>query len=444
MQSTTKNFPLRVFPARRYDDARALLDGEALGLRAAFGKHSDPNARERGVEISTKYRDRGMWFACECNFVEGHPPILVPVQNRGIRRTYDIPHHPDCVMQRDKQEQLEFLRSYRPAPKRDGVYKFDLVSHCNPTGAGDHKEVRGVSSQSSRPKLARLLCQLMSEAELDHIKIGADPLRTKAEQIAALRLAARSIILAGDRNLSDWIATSMKEFYDLRKRIQNSAAWGSISPHGVYIDTYRNIDNGMLTPNKAGLQPIQIAGRMSVYGRKSHDIEYLVIALLKREADNKVRIIRAYAHPCVSFDEIMLVDSSYEIDTIRIILRCLRSHFNKSGVETSIFKPIFDIVSHLHGDDVESDGTEVPRDPCRPDFILVPHQPGRAVGTVVVETMGDAKDDYRDRKKRMKPYFEGICYGEAGSRTVLEAHDRYLDSREEDERFYKAIRTLIG
>jgi hypothetical protein len=152
---------------------------------------------------------------------------------------------------------------------------------------------------------------------------------------------------------------------------------------------------------------LPVRGRISVFGERdgnSRDTPaeraarapYLAACLLGRPAATQpVTVLRAYAHPCVSARNLMLVDSNSERRTLDQLLRLQRWLRDKLDIRLEVEKPLFDILEEASGE------TGQVREPCIPDFILhaARVRPGGAA-TVAIETMGYADDIYRARKAR--------------------------------------------
>lgn len=162
-------------------------------------------------------------------------------------------------------------------------------------------------------------------------------------------------------------------------------------------------------------------GKLSIFGERNDAISppYLVIGLVTKdnpESDEAI-VARAYAHPCVDWSRLTLVDSQLERETLDIIINCRDWISERFGIAMTITKPLFDV-----GPPVETSG---PRELCLPDFVIEPIGQGVTHPTVVVETMGYSDVDYRDRKKRLRPLFEKVGIQIGTEPTPVVEHDRF-------------------
>lgn len=388
-------------------------------LRLAFGRFAEEHHRQAGSAVVSTHYEKHRFLHCDCRPDCSDTPLLFLVSGTHIRRQMDgkgTAHNENCVFARDPLEQKELIASYRESQSED-VFQLNLLRNFAtkqslPQDGGLH-----VTTNRSRPALARTLCLLLAQAKLDRFYAKDAMHGNQSEQIKYLEQAATHFTLAPDQNLSDWLAISLPDLYNLKKLlIQNADRWKR--PHGIFIGTFDRIENKTLYPRKAGLKPILISGRLSVFGEGEilQRPPYLVIGLLGQPSRNakNVEFLDAYAHPCVSWDRLTLVDSQLERETLKLLMSCRDWLAKHHGIETTIKKTLFD---------VGASETKDSRELCLPDFILSCRGANVLQKTVVIETMGYSDPGYRERKQRMRLLFERV--GSGPYPVPIIEHDRF-------------------
>ena len=338
------------------EGGQALTAEEDRALRHAFGRFGRPEARSAGAAVVRRYQHLGFgnWFHCDCEESGGRPPALIPVLESYLRRHTDPgwPHHADgCDFQRDPDEQRAITKSYARPP------------------SGPLRLLRGFPSDDDtyepsapmprcysrrREALATLLMQLIEPAGLNRVPAdGTGP--DLGEQYRRLRAAAHAFELVQGLPVAAYLCTyppALPVFFD-RIATAPAARFPRTRPHGIFLAIATGVGHGelVLGPN----ENLPVRGRISVFGeRDGHGRDrpadraarapYLAICLVGRpSAGEPVTILRAYAHPCVSARNLMLVDSNLErrtFDELRRLQGWLR--LNK-GIRVEIEKPHFDI-----------------------------------------------------------------------------------------------------
>jgi hypothetical protein len=216
-----------------------------------------------------------------------------------------------------------------------------------------------------------------------------------------LRLVADGFYLDKDHRLSDWLATSWTEHLQLKKRLAtDNSGWRR--PHGIYIDTFTQINGNKLILKDPDKPLDKITGKFSVFGEKAAErrAPYLFIGLIAQPYKDAthVEILKGYAHPCLNWASLLPVDSQYERETMDVLIKCRDWLSRKYGVSYIIEKPLFD----MGNDD------DAAREICKPDFVLRTIGQNAKTSTVVIETMGFDSEQYRERKFRMREQFEHI------------------------------------
>ncbi len=187
---------LQVAPKGDVSGAVLVTAEEDRLLRAAFGRYGgQAEARAAAADVVGRYQQLGggRWFLCACRPGAERPPVLVPVSQTHVRRHEDgrWPLHGEaCDFYREPAEQRSVTASYAP-PSVDKPLRL-----ARPLGrvAGPAKEARieTCSRHTSRPSLARLLVQLVTNGGLQAIPPGWQP-PPLVEQVNMLWMAARAL-----------------------------------------------------------------------------------------------------------------------------------------------------------------------------------------------------------------------------------------------------------
>ncbi len=405
---------LRVTRRGDVQDVRELSAQEDRAVRRAFGRFPEPDARTAGAAVIRRYQrlGAGCWVLCDCLGAVSRPPALVPVSETHIRRHYDPPwpaHDPDCDFHRDAAEQRAITRSYVRLPAGKAL---SLLSRLNEdTGArGPRLTTRSYGRQ--RGALATLLMQLIENAGLNRIA-ATGQVAPVSDQYKVLRAAARGIKIDEGVRLSSFLCTFLPALPEFMVRLdQTSAAQFTKSgrPHGVLITVVADASVGSLRPLHG--DPVPVRGEISIFGeREGHSRNsvderrarspYLAICVIGRPAANRpVVMLKAYLHPCLSAGHLMPVDSNLERQTFQLLARLRSWLAQKKGIGLAVTKPLFDISARAGRTGVDTDPDEV-REPCIPDFLLEADRvPRGGRSSVVVECMGYADEQYRERKQR--------------------------------------------
>ncbi|MFN8726355.1 MAG: hypothetical protein ACK5XB_12485 [Rhodospirillales bacterium] len=462
---------LSVFPRNDFSKRVLLSFQDDKILREAFGRIPIPNQFAAGKELITGLQTREFWIACDCIAQNPehtdaqkleHTPLIFPISGGFIRRQNQrksIHHADECVFARDAKEQIELVKSYRRAtsknPRKKNLYQ--LASSFEASNVSASGGFARVSTLSRRPKIARLLYELLSASTLNKILFSDETDAEIESQKEKVRLASREFFIGDGKRLSDWLALSLSEFQNLKNKIDcESSDWGRQRPQGVFIEVFKKIKDYKLIPFKVDKIPIPINGKVSIFGESLKIDEsldesrspYLVISLLAKKTaqDMEASIVGVYAHPVVSLSRWMLVDSDLERSTFRQIIRC-RTWVQKTfGIEIDIQKPLFDMGPDLPVIDNEVECVDVAsREVCIPDFVLSCRGEKIKRSTIVIETMGYKDEEYRARKARLRPLFEAFNREPHGGPTLVIEHDpsRYRDLAESNDALWNEIKRAI-
>lgn len=396
-------------------------------LRNGFGFFAAAEQRGAAQAYINELSANKMWVACDCMPPHMPKPQLWPVTGASFRRNRGegaLTHGENCEFAHPPHRAQDVRSSFTAKVRSNGLLKFRLArgffENAERAAPGLHN-VNRVNRSTPRPGLARLLAEVLTLAGVQEIQPNDHypnlPMLTEA--MARIRRAAVSIEIAQGKLLSDWLAVGMTELSGLKRKIERSNAddWGSSRPHGILICNVHEVQRHQLIFEGARIPPEPILGRVAVFGEKEalgrHP--YLVACLVGKASpqDKEVSLLRAYAHPCLSWSKWTLVDSNLERETINRIQGC-RWSLGKNDIQFEVHKPLFDC-NTLPEDDFEP--------VCLPDFLI--KLPSRRARTIVVETMGYKDTRYRNRKETMEPHFRRIGLDQTGKEAILAHHDRF-------------------
>jgi len=428
------------------DPAKAapLSQHEDKYVRLAFGRYAKEQFRKAGEQIVAYHYKYERRFHCDCGPKDGRPPQLFLVEGRFIRREPDdagTPHKDECDFFKDAVEQNNVISSYqykKPSRILNLLPNFKDDTDYAPIAAGTDRS----SQNEDRSKLAKIMMHLLHQGGLDIMPqdgiLKNDDPREHYRQDDALKEAARGLMITSSRKLIDYMALSLNGYYRLIKNLQSEIHMKERA-QGVLIEVFERIEDNVLYPQKG--EAIPVAGKLSVFGEhiSLHRGPYLVIGLLGQpdKYSDKIEMIKAYAHPCAYWTRFMLVDSKLERRTLEILIKLRDRLKDEFHVTMTIEKPLHDVGPTLNNE---------PREVCIPDFILRARGEEVKHRMIVIETMGYNDPEYRERKQRMRPYFEHI-YDSRYAVPVIE-HDSHivgLDKTQIDHKFMgDVINTILN
>ena len=443
---------LRVAPKGEVALARSLPPGEDRILRAAFGRFGgQPMDREAAVPVVRHYQQlgSGSWFLCDCRPGAERPPALVPVAETHIRRHQHQrwPVHSDaCDFQREPGEQRAIVDSFSAAAAHRALRLVRPIGTASPSMvAGEVGQSRNVR----RPGIARLLARLMTDAGLQSVGPDWAPPQV-VDQVKAIWTAARAVEIDAGVRLPEYLCTSPAKLGAALDKIAAAPAsrFPRSRPHGVLLTRVEGAGAGAL--RTLGGDAIPVRGRIAVFGERPSAVRdtpakraarapYLAACVLGRAApDAPPEVLSAYLHPCVSEQHLMLVDSDLERQTFAQ-LRSVQTWLGKRNLaRVSIDKPLFDIWPEDHGK-----AEVAPRPPCLPDFITRASGADGTAKAAIIETMGFADPDYRERKKRSHALMS-LAVG--GAPVIM--HDFYEPAGrlppDRDREFWRAVRWQLS
>lgn len=358
-----------------------------------------------GITLVQQARIGQNWIACDCLGADKAPAILTPAflseaETYYLRRLTSSkrPEHlPDCPFFRDQVTiRISEVRS-RSTPLEPPAGFFEVLKPAPEKLAqrpeDDSNDDR--TRSASIPRLARLLWRLMAAAGVNRIA----PLAYREEwsirrEFAALTRAAGLIEIAPGIQLE-------KAFWTHPKPLQARAVYATLraledrwprdhAPQGFVLLYAKGIHGQEITLPDG--DTVTIANRIQSPSVRGNPIAgpFLVIIVVGKYPEAKgYAPLRAYAQPILNGRLFAPVDSDFERDVFRTILRT-QQELHGRGIDLAIDKPVFD--------------TLTPDGPCRPDFMIEARS--RETGEIrnlVVEAMGFKTEEYEASKAITHP-----------------------------------------
>lgn len=213
---------------------------------------------------------------------------------------------------------------------------------------------------------------------------------TRDREMIAKVAKARFMDRSESVSAEGFVGTNLHQFKHVAKRVKSAESDESLPkafvPHGFVIGLC-SVDKDssgkiwLVEPEWRSGEPEkwEVLGRVRMPGAGTVG-PYVAIALVAL-LDGVPRIVQAYVHPAYSLDDLTLVDSDLERQTLTILSE-LVVRASAQGRDMSLVKPYFDL-AHAS-------------EHVRPDFTVK-----SGMRSLYVETMGYTDDDYRKRKAKM-------------------------------------------
>ncbi|MDO5897901.1 hypothetical protein [Agrobacterium sp. Azo12] len=394
-------------------------------FREGLGYYAAAELKPAAIDLINKYSGNKLWVGCDCQPSKAISPRLWPVAKKGFRRNLNskhTQHSTECEFNQDAVPAKRVRASFQRKTRSEGILKFRLATGFTEKKQDDLPPPSNKINRSTyRPGLARLLCELLTDAGVQEIN-PQDHFPGKARydtMINDIMLAAANFEIAENRYLCDWIAVGLDGLPGLKRRIaaEQPENWAGMRPHGILICNIAEAGDKELMFDSVELDPLPVLGRIAVFGeRNAKDrAPYLAICLVAKDdyTSSYPEVLRAYVHPCLNWSKWTLVDSKLERETVNRAQRCRFGLSKNKNISVKITKPLFDC---NYRDPSEYEPV------CIPDF-LVELLGEKKIPTVVVETMGYTDLRYRNRKKRMREYFERIDVRGSGVNASMVYHD---------------------
>lgn len=392
---------------------RQLTTAEAESVRRYCGAGMQTEAHDAQVveailvEMHNGKEPR-YWLECDCR--DGEAVELRPRMTARIRG--DGPRHFVRIAGRDAHECV--LRTFRTDPSEDedepqaGKHQplrpirntLDYLDKEHGAGGQRPGERAGGSGGPSRrrrlPKLGRILYTLLEQAGFstfttDDLDGGQARLShwDRLERFAVEEEVTETLTLWDMMKTRAWIKPS-----DFMADVDKLPWPGGKKRMGYLLFVADQVSPSTAT-KLTRLKPAVVspASGIRIGGRDQNfaNPPYWVLAVIDRDDNGVARVREAFAQHAFKMSSPVPLDSSYERQTLALLLEVMR-WVKKKGVTVTLKKPLFDSEVTL------ADGTTAH---CRADFELEVHAPTGSIGEsrrVLVETMGADTQEYLDQK----------------------------------------------
>jgi hypothetical protein len=369
------------------------------------GSRADEDA---GITLVQNARIGAKWIACDCLAVGAPPPILTPAflseaETYYLRRLTSAKrpeHREDCPFFRDQvTHRLSEVRTREtPANPPDGYFEVLRPAPEKLAQRPDDDATDDRTRHASVPRLARLLWRLMDVAGSNRVLAPSDesePPSIKTQFDALSRAAAKIEIAPGiELARAFWThadALRSRRAYAVLRHLAKGWPRGH-APQG-FLAVYSPNVRGHLV-EIANAQPIQVANRVQLFSFVGNPVKgpflVMIVAGEYPEAHGYAPL-RAYAQPILSGHRFIPVDSDFERDLLRALLRT-RCALATEGIDLVIERPVFDRLT--------------PKGPYRPDFVIEARS--RTTGefkqlVLAVNAHGAPNGNARDRMQDIAP-----------------------------------------
>lgn len=384
---------------------------------------------EAGITLVQNARVGAKWIACDCLPDGEAAPILTPAflseaETYYLRRLTSVKrpeHREDCPFFRDQvTHRLSEIRTREtPANPPDGYFEVlrpapeKLAQRPNDDATDDR------TRHASVPRLARLLWRLMDVAGANRVLAPSDesePPLIKTQFAALTRAAAKIEIAPGiELGRAFWThadALRSRRAYAVLRHLAKGWPRGH-APQG-FLTVYSPNVRGHLV-EIANAQPIRVANRVQLFSFAGNPVKgpflVMIVAGEYPEAHGYAPL-RAYAQPILSGHRFIPVDSDFERDVLRALLRARRG-LATEGIDLIIERPVFHRLTA--------------KGPCRPDFVIEARS--RTTGefkqlVLAVERNSESHGHARDRMLRVAPILD-IAPADVAEGTI---HGRLRDA----------------
>lgn len=372
---------------------------------AGNGSRAD---EEAGITLVQNARIGAKWIACDCLPDDAAPPILTPAflseaetyYLRRLTSTKRPEHREDYPFFRDQiTHRLPEIRTRdTPADPPDGYFEVLKPAPEKLAQRPEDDATDDRTRHASVPRLARLLWRLIDIAGTNRVPPLSDdvePASIKAEFDALTRAAAKVEIAPGiELSRAFWThadALHSRRAYAALRQLARKWPRGH-APQG-FLTVFSPGVRGHLV-EVAGAQELRVANRVQSFSFTGNPVKgpflVMIVAGEYPEAHGYAPL-RAYAQPIFSGHRFIPVNSEFERDVLRSVLRA-RPQLAQDGIDLLVEKPVFD---HL-----------TPAGPCRPDFLIEARS--RKTGEIrqlILELLESSEPEVqqRDRLRRIAP-----------------------------------------
>lgn len=383
--------------------------GEILIRYFVDHKRMTENEAERALEVFDHLKLYDQWLVCSCRKSQQQRPLLGAVEPTVLRRLASRrrdAHDPLCPFTRRQKYGEIIVEPSRENVRDRDLSIFPLFSEAH---NGRSRPRDSVQNVRTLPRISNVLFRSLEAAGVNVIRHGQEP-ETRNNSAEVYRAAKNLPLVHGTPPfpLSKGLVTltsndSISKIMMLREQLQKAQGWPVESrPQGyaccviesVSFDKKRDRYQ-LLRPGREF--PLFVEARPHIFAEgvgRTRRSPFIAIIGYSNPARNESRILglRCFMQPCLNDNSWFPVDSDFERETLRVLLKW-RRELPKS-IEIDIGKPLFDR---------EIRGADGHLGRHRPDFVVTVRLSGQPEFEVAIETMGIESVEYAERKKRTHP-----------------------------------------
>ena len=392
---------------------RQLTTAEAESVRRYCGAGMQTEAHDaQAVEAILAEMHNGKepryWLECDCRDGEAigqRPRMTARVRGDGPRHFVRIVGRDahECVLKTFRTDPSEDeddpqVGKHQPLrPIRNSLDYLDKEHKAGGQRPGERAGGSGRPGQSRRlPKLGRILYTLLEQAGFstittDDVDTGQASLAhwDRLEQFAVDEAVTDALTLWDVMATEPWTKAS-----DFMADVDKLPWPGGKKRMGYLLFVADQVSPSAatkLTSRKPAV--VSPASEIRIGGRDQNfsNPPYWVLAVIDRDDTGAGRVREAFAQHAFTMGRPIPLDSSYERQTLKLLLDVMR-WVKKKGVTVTLRKPLFDSEVTL------ADGTTAH---CRADFELEIPVPAGSLAKpsrILVETMGADSQEYLDQK----------------------------------------------
>lgn len=261
---------------------------------ACLSRYGTGRTKESDTVVNKIQVGDGRWLICACKGKGPNPPTL-------YFRSKFLVRHPSA----ERAECASQIVCETASQKLSLLTKFRVA------GAPPRETVRKEGQWRRRSTLARLLCSLLSEAEIQMTRAGSRRPEL-AEQIKKLQQVAERYSVDDKVTLKQAFSTDPTEFDPFKALLaSNELPWSPTARRqGVFVYPVERMEGRTLFPF-GECDPIPVSERIAVYGEMTPDDDepeeghvnsrspYLCIGVIGQRSENgPFEALSCYLHPC--------------------------------------------------------------------------------------------------------------------------------------------------
>lgn len=336
---------------------------------------------------------RHLWLVCSCRGGSlASAPVLYVQSTRSSSRPLTIVRNHARALH---DAQCPFIRACRPRGHNLAVrtksQALGILKTAHVASAKSARAIVGAATSKTErtPSIANVLFTVLEHAGCNRFLGHPRSLTVDAQRVQE---ALTSFHMDGKKKIPaiDYFGTNLHRFGAISRNVERAAKkqeWPpNLTPHGFVIglceverDKQKKV--WLVEPKRGNSKPNrwQVTGRVRLPGPGTPGPNVAIGLIATPAGSQKPELVQAYVHPANSIDELTLVDSDLERQTLAILTEHL-VEMKRKGKAYSVIKPYLDIVKS---------GARY-----RPDFLVI-----QGAKTLYIETMGYDDADYISRKE---------------------------------------------